>query len=95
MEQTTATPAAHTPAWIAQVWISFALAAIGMLIGIYYLDVSSWARAFLGAMTLLVINSSISLSKTVRDLHEGQRLVRRVDDARVAKLIAENDPLAI
>jgi hypothetical protein len=43
----------------------------------------------------VLISSSISLPKAMRDLHEGQRLVGRVGDARVAKLAAENDPLAI
>lgn len=94
MDNTTQPSSIHTPAWVAQVWISFALASVALLAGIFYLDVSSWARAFLAAATLLVINSSFALAKTIRDLHEEQRFVRRVDDARVNKLITENDPLA-
>ena len=93
MEPNNTTVSAHTPAWVAQVWVSFGLASLGLMAGIFYLDVSSWARAFLGATALLLINSSFALSKTLRDLHEEQRLVRRVDEARVTKLITENDPM--
>lgn len=94
METNNTTASAHTPAWIAQVWVSFGLASLGLMAGIFYLDVSAWARAFLAAAALLLINSSFALAKTLRDLHEEQRLVRRVDEARMTKLITENDPLA-
>lgn len=94
MENNTAPASVHTPAWVMQVWVSFGLATVGLLGGIFYLDVSTWARAFLAAIALLLINSSFALAKTLRDLHEEQRLVRRVDDARVTKLITENDPMA-
>ncbi len=95
MDNTINNSSIHTPAWVAQVWISFGLSSTALMAGIFYLDVGPWARAFLATATLLVINSSFALAKTVRDLHEEQRLVRRVDDARVTKLITENDPLAM
>ncbi|MFT6763688.1 MAG: hypothetical protein ACJAXA_002349 [Candidatus Aldehydirespiratoraceae bacterium] len=85
--------AAYPPTWIAQVWLSMAV--IRLAIGIFYLDANPWASAFFGVVTMLLINSSISLPKAVRDLHEGQRLVGRTDDTRVVKFAAENDPLAI
>ena len=91
----TQTRSTHTPAWIAQVWLSFAVSTVGLLLGIFYLEVSAWARAFLCAMALLVVNSSLALAKTVRDVHEEQQLVRRVDEARVNKLITEADPFTL
>jgi hypothetical protein len=42
---------------------------------------------------LFTIGSSLTLAKTVRDLHEAGRLTARIDDARVSRLIAEHDPL--
>jgi hypothetical protein len=42
---------------------------------------------------VFTVGSSISLSKTLRDQHESERLTARIDDARVSKLIAEHDPL--
>jgi hypothetical protein len=42
---------------------------------------------------VFTVGSAISLSKTLRDQHESERLTARIDDARVSKLIAEHDPL--
>jgi len=83
----------HSPAWTAQAWISFALAFGVMLLGIYAMPVDIWIKGFLGMGTLFLVGSSLSLAKTVRDQHEAQKLTRRIDDARVTKLIAEHDPL--
>ncbi len=86
-------PMPHSPAWLAQVWISF-VASVGVTaVGIYYLPVDAWVRAFLGMGLLFTVGSTSSLSKTVRDQHEAQRFTARIDEARVHRLIAEHDPL--
>jgi len=86
-------PMPHSPAWLAQVWISF-VASVGVTaVGIYYLPVDAWVRAFLGMGLLFTVGSTSSLSKTVRDQYEAQRFTARIDEARVHRLIAEHDPL--
>ena len=42
---------------------------------------------------LFTVGSSLSLAKTVRDLHDAHRLTARMTRPRVTKLIAERDPL--
>ncbi len=83
----------HSPAWVAQTWVSFVIAAGATLLGIYCLPVDVWIKAFMGMGVLFTIGSTFSLAKTVRDLHEQETLVNRIDEARVSKLIAEHDPL--
>ncbi len=39
------------------------------------------------------IGSSFTLAKTIRDNHETNKLVSRVDEARVEKLLADHDLL--
>jgi len=80
---------------VVQVWLSFAVAVFVTGTGIYYLPVDGWTRAFLAMGLLFCIGSTFSLSKTVRDLHESGALTKRIDDARVSKLIAEHDPLKL
>jgi hypothetical protein len=83
----------HSPAWVAQTWISFVLAAGVTLLGVYCLPVDVWVKGFMAMGVLFTIGSTFSLAKTVRDLHEQSSLNKRIDDARVSKLIAEHDPL--
>ncbi len=50
--------------------MSFALSLTGMILGIVYLDVEPWARAFLAACALFTVSSALGLAKTLRDEHE-------------------------
>ncbi len=92
---TTAVQATHSGAWVIQSWLSFALAIGVTAIGIYHLSVDGWQKAFLGMGLLFSIGSTFSLSKTVRDQHEQERITARIDEARVTKLLAEVDPVAL
>jgi len=49
-------------------------------------------RAFLALSVLYVITSTFTLAKCVRDQQEQSRVVQRVDDVRLEKLLAEHDP---
>jgi hypothetical protein len=83
----------HSSAWVAQTWISFAIAFGVTAIGTYLLPVDAWVRAFMGMGLLFTVGSTFSLAKTVRDQHENLRLTARIDEARVSRFIAEHDPL--
>ncbi len=87
------TPEPHSGAWIAQTWISFVASLGTTAIGILYLPVDIWVKAFLGMGLLFAVGSTISLSKTLRDVHEASKLHVRVDEARVERLLAEHDQL--
>ncbi|MFL5345799.1 MAG: YiaA/YiaB family inner membrane protein [Hyalangium sp.] len=90
----TAIPTAHSNAWVVQTWASWVLAVGVTAMGIWYLPVDGWMKAFLGMGVLFTVGSTFSLAKTVRDVHEQQRIVSRIDEARMTKLLAEVDPLA-
>ena len=81
-----------TSAFYAQAGISFGIAGIGLLIGIYYLPVDEWTRAFLVFGALWLATSAFTLAKCVRDQHEANTVVHRVDEARLEKFLREHDP---
>lgn len=85
-------PQTHTTAWIFQTWISFILAVSATSIGILYLPVNSWVKGYLGMGLMFSIGSTISLSKTIRDVEESKRLLSRVDEAKLEKFLAGHDP---
>ncbi|AFR10466.1 MULTISPECIES: YiaA/YiaB family inner membrane protein [Nocardiopsis] len=53
-----------------QAIIAFAVSSIGVTVGIFYLPVDPWVRAFLGMSVLFVITSTFTLAKCVRDRQE-------------------------
>jgi hypothetical protein len=63
-------------------------------VGVAYLPISGWVRAFLALGLLYVITSTFTLAKCVRDKQETQAITSRVDQARLDKLLAEHDPYA-
>lgn len=73
--------------------ISFIIAVGAMGIGIFYLPVDGWMRGFLAIGELFLINSSLTLAKVVRDKHESSDVVRRIDQVRMQRMLAEHDPL--
>ncbi|MDH6122057.1 YiaA/YiaB family inner membrane protein [Kitasatospora sp. GAS204B] len=84
-----------TSAYYLQAIISFALALGGLAIGIAYLPVSPWVRAFLALGLLYTTTSAFTLAKVVRDRQEAGEIVTRVDQARLEKLLAEHDPFRV
>jgi hypothetical protein len=64
----------NTAAWHIQVWASFLLASLTTAIGILYLPVDAWIKAFLGMGLLFTIGSCFSLAKTIRDEHEASQV---------------------
>ncbi|MCC9309072.1 hypothetical protein LN042_18625 [Kitasatospora sp. RB6PN24] len=84
-----------TSAYYVQAILSFALAGGGLAIGIAYLPVSAWMRAFLALGALYTVTSAFTLAKVVRDRQQEGEVVNRVDQARLEKLLAEHDPFRV
>lgn len=84
-----------TAAFFAQAAISFAASVSALLLGIAYLPLGGWPRAFLALGVLFSVTSAFTLAKVVRDRQEETEVVSRVDQARLDKLLAEQDILRV
>ncbi|HSP03873.1 MAG TPA: YiaA/YiaB family inner membrane protein [Acidimicrobiales bacterium] len=83
----------HSPAWVAVTKIQFAVSVLALVIGLAYLPVEPWIVAYLVMGTLLLTSSTVALTKTMRDLHEGGRLISRVEEAKLERILSQHDPL--
>ena len=81
-----------TTAVYAQAGLSFGIALFAVILGICYLPVDPWMRAFLALGSVFLVTSTFTLAKCVRDAQEGTLLATRLDQARVEKILAEHDP---
>ena len=94
MNTPTPTPST-TAAFRAQAAVAFGTALAGACLGIAYLPVDRWQRAFLATVVLFLVSSSFTLAKVVRDTQESGLVMNRVDQARLEKLLAEHDPYKV
>ncbi|MEV4311411.1 YiaA/YiaB family inner membrane protein [Actinocrispum sp. NPDC049592] len=82
----------NTPAFFAQAVASFSIALCAVAIGIVSLPLDPWVRGFLALGLLYTVTSAFTLAKCIRDRQEDTALFKRVDQARLDKLITEHDP---
>lgn len=88
-------PANHSAAWVFQTQVSFAVSLTALGVGIAYLPVGAWERAFLALAALFTVSSAISLTKTLRDQHEARNVVARVDEVKLERILSEHDPFQV
>ncbi|CAI3939078.1 Uncharacterized conserved protein [Commensalibacter communis] len=61
-----------TSSWVLFTWVSFIISIVAMAFAVIYMPMDNWLRAYLGLASLFLVQSSISLSKTLRDQAEYQ-----------------------
>lgn len=86
-------PQEHSAAWVFQTWSAFLLSTSAVAIGVIFLPVNGWMKGYMGVGFAFSIASTMSLSKTVRDIDDNKRFTARVDEARVEKLLSDHHPL--
>ena len=83
----------HSSAWIVQTWLSFFISISATSIGIIYLPADLWVKGFMGMGLAFTVGSTVSLTKTQRDIHESKKLTFKVEEARVERILTEHDSL--
>ena len=77
----------HSGSWIAFTYASF-FASVAMVGGgILFAPIDIWIKAYFAMGAALLIQSSITVTKTLRDMHEGAKFVNRIEDARAERLL--------
>ncbi len=90
-------PAPHQPdssAWATFTYVSFAASVAMVALGILFLPVDLATRGYMAIGMLMLVQSSITATKTARDRHEGARLHKRIEEARVEELLAKAERTA-
>ena len=79
----------NSQGWVFYVKASFAISILAMVAGIFFMPGAIIAKGYMGICSLFMMSSTISLSKTLRDEHEGQRLMNKISDAKTQQIIKE------
>ncbi len=79
----------NSDAWTAFTIGSFVIAACMMAGGIYFMDAGLAAKGFYAMSAIMLVHTSITITKTLRDNEEAKRMINRIEDAKTEKLLME------
>lgn len=77
----------HTGAWVSFTYASFLGAAAMVAAGLLFLPVDWWSKGYLAMGVIMLVQSVVTLTKTLRDNHEAGRLANRIEDARTEQIL--------
>ena len=80
----------NSKSFYAMSWIAFSISFIGMLVGVVYIDADLATKAFLGMTYLFSVTSCFMVAKVVRDKHEAEKFINKVENAKTEKFLNEN-----
>ncbi|MFT7604268.1 MAG: hypothetical protein ACI8VT_001842 [Saprospiraceae bacterium] len=71
-------------------WIGFAISFVGMVAGLVYIDADFATKGFLGMSYLFSVTSCFTVAKVVRDRHEADKFITKVENEKTEKFLNEN-----
>lgn len=83
----------NTKAFYAMSWIAFAISFVGMGVGIAYLEADFAMKGFLAMSYLFSITSCFTVAKVVRDKHEADKFLHKLENAKTEKFLHETNPV--
>jgi hypothetical protein len=79
----------HSGSWIAFNYASFC-GALGMVaLGILFAPIDFWIKAYFAMAAMFLVQAAITMTKTLRDVHENAKFVNRIEDAKAERLLME------
>jgi hypothetical protein len=81
----------NSQGWLMFVRASFAISVIAMGLGTYYMPVEDWIKGYIAMGSLLLVASTFTLAKTLRDEFEAKKILYRINEARAEKAIQDSD----
>ncbi|MGL4238840.1 YiaA/YiaB family inner membrane protein [Tabrizicola sp.] len=89
MTDTTQAPIRTSYAFTMFSYANFVVAAVMMAGGIYFLEASFSAKGFYSMAALMLVSSTVGITKALRDKEESDRLHNKLEEARTERLLAE------
>jgi hypothetical protein len=79
----------HSQSWIVFTYVSFVAALAMVMVGIILMPLDLAMKGYLAMGVAMLIQSCITLTKTLRDNDEAGKLVNRLEDARTERLLMD------
>ncbi len=79
----------HSSAWVTSTYASFIGAAAMVGLGILFMPLDIWMKGYFTLGVVMLVQSCVTVTKTMRDVLESKRLVNRIEDAKAERLLME------
>jgi hypothetical protein len=79
----------HTSTWVTFTYASFIGSVLMVGTGVALMPLDIWIKGYFAMGIVMLIQSCITMTKTIRDVHESGRLVNRIEDAKAERLLME------
>ncbi len=77
----------HSSTWVSFSYLSLGIAAFMLAAGIYMMPLDLWGKGYLTMGILMLVQTVVNVTKTLRDNLEAEKLTRKAEDAKTEKLL--------
>ena len=82
-------PIKHSSAFISFCYATFGISLFMVSAGIFFMPIDFSAKGFLAMGVVMLIQSCIVVTKTIRDNQESEKFYNRIEDARTERLLMD------
>ncbi len=82
----------HSSTWVTFTYVSFIGSVVMVAAGIVLMPLDIWIKGYFAMGIVMLIQTCVSLTKTIRDVHEGGKLVNRIEDAKALVRVGVPEP---
>ncbi len=82
---------ANSKAWRLYAYSSFGISLGMMVLGVLAIPGEVWMKGFFLLGTFFLVGSCFTLSKALRDQHEAENLVHKLENAKAERILREFD----
>lgn len=79
----------HSNGWVTFTYASFAASAFLVAVGVFFLPIDLWMKGYLTMGIVMLVQTCVTLTKTIRDNYESGKFVNRIEDAKAERLLME------
>ena len=77
----------HSSSWVTFTYASFIGSVLMVAAGVVLMPVELWTKGYFAMGIVMLIQSCVTVTKTIRDVHESSKLVNRIEDAKAERLL--------
>jgi hypothetical protein len=81
----------HSSAWVSFTYANVTAALALTLGGIFFMPIDLWIKGYMLMGVMMLVSSTVTITKTIRDVQEASKLVNKIEDAKTEQLLMRID----